>query len=73
MWQYGPHWQVSSFLQVARERLAITAIEADFYQMQRARRAVEAKLQWSSATAGRLAAERVERARLRSPAETHNS
>ena len=60
VWQYGP--QVSSFLQVARERLAITAIEADHYQMQRARRAVEAKLQWSSATADRLAAERVERA-----------
>ena len=45
VWQYGPGPQVSSFLQVAHERLAITAIEADFYQMQRARRAVEAKLQ----------------------------
>ena len=67
---YGP--QVSSFLQVARERLAITAVEADYYQMQRARRAVEAKLQWSSATADRLAAERVERARMLSPAQTHN-
>ena len=40
--------------------------------MQRARRAVEAKLQWSSATADRLAAERVERARMCSPAQTHN-